>query len=160
ITAMAVGQDVYCRFNSAVAPQSRGFAAAMTLGIFPTTLVAGRLLALTQAEMRHALGIASCGNGGVQEPVLRPGSDLRGMYTPLPARDGLLGALMAQRGIRSVESVFDGPAGLFKTFFRDEYNRAALIDGLGSDFTGQEVSYKPWPSSRVTHSYVDAALQL
>src|SRR5690606_23639490 len=36
----------------------------------------------------------------------------------------------------------------------------ALVDGLGEDFGGTRVAFKPWPSCRGTHAFIAAALRL
>ena len=45
-------------------------------------------------------------------------------------------------------------------YFNGDYDRNALIDNLGTRFEGINVSFKPWPSARHTHPFVDATLDI
>ena len=71
-----------------------------------------------------------------------------------------MSASLAARGVRGFEGAFEGEHGLYALYARGEYDAAALLDGLGQRFLGEQVSFKPWPSCRGTHAFVEAALQL
>ena len=42
----------------------------------------------------------------------------------------------------------------------DGYDLSAIDGGLGVEFLGDEISLKPYPCARPTHSYIDAAVKL
>ncbi len=66
-------------------------------------------------------------------------------------------AMMAKRGITACN---DGIERFYRAFYRDNYDPARLTSGLGKEFTGMEVSIKPYPSCRLGHTCVKAALDL
>jgi hypothetical protein len=70
------------------------------------------------------------------------GSNLRAIYNSFTARDGLLAALMAGRGIGGISDVFEGKRGLFNIYFKGQYDRDFLLADLGKVYTGTDVSFK------------------
>jgi len=75
------------------------------------------------------------------ELIFGTGSDLRGIYAGFSAKGAVLAALMAEKGISGIGSLFEGKAGLFKVYFADDYNRARMLAGLGSDHLGAGMLY-------------------
>jgi 2-methylcitrate dehydratase PrpD len=89
-----------------------------------------------------------------------PHSALRAVRDAFAAQAGLTAALLAQRGVRGFEAAIEGEHGLYALYARGAYDPARLLDGLGRRFLGERVSFKPWPSCRGTHPYIEAALSL
>lgn len=57
-------------------------------------------------------------------------------------------------------TALEGKAGLFSLFAHGAWDPSAIADRLGEKFHGEDVSYKPWPSCRGTHAFIEAALHL
>src|SRR5262249_31268539 len=76
------------------------------------------------------------------------------------AHAGLTAALLAERGVRGFEAAIEGESGLYGLFARGAYAPERLLDGLGTHYLGEHVSFKPWPSCRGTHAFIEAALRL
>jgi 2-methylcitrate dehydratase PrpD len=63
-------------------------------------------------------------------------------------------------GIRGDAEVFEGPYGFYRAFYRGEYDRATLLDGLGERFETARISLKPWPCIRHLHTTLTAVLEI
>jgi 2-methylcitrate dehydratase PrpD len=85
---------------------------------------------------------------------------VRSIRDGLCYRSAVLAASLAMRGVRGDREVFDGPYGVFHTYFRGEYDRAAMTLELGSRYETENVSLKPWPSCRHLHGTLTAVLGL
>jgi 2-methylcitrate dehydratase PrpD len=87
-------------------------------------------------------------------------SIIRAIRDCFSARNGVLSALMAQRNITGGVDCLESKLGLYDLYFNGEYNPASLTDQLGKGFWVNTVSFKPWPSCRLTHAYISALLEL
>ncbi|MFH1486223.1 MAG: MmgE/PrpD family protein [Chloroflexota bacterium] len=159
ITAVALGNDIIGRMAKAVVWKRDWFLTPL-FGVFAATATAGKLLRLDADGLTSAFGIALCQAAGTMEIVYGVGANIRGMYDSFVGKAGVLAALLAQRGVEGVRTSLEGKAGLFNVYFRGEYDRQALMTGLGKDFEGARVSFKPWPCCRFSHPYVTALLAL
>jgi len=72
----------------------------------------------------------------------------------------VLSALLAAEGITGFEHPLEGEAGVFALYFRGNFNQEEFLAGLGQRFYLSRTSFKPWPSCRGTHAYIQAALEL
>jgi 2-methylcitrate dehydratase PrpD len=72
----------------------------------------------------------------------------------------VLAVHLAQNGIKGFDRPFEGKAGFFQLYARGAYEPSALLGDLGKKYWGEEVSYKPWPSCRGTHPFIEALLAL
>jgi len=161
ITAVAVGNDLVCRLGACLAPEKFEFRPATTLGIFSAVGTSGSMLGLDQEKIVDAMGIAfHCGASGTFEAFYSPGATIRGLYGGTISWLGVMSALMAQRGIAGIKSSLEGKAGLFNLYFGGKYSRETLVSELGKKFRGEDVCFKPWPTTRTTHAHIEAALAL
>jgi 2-methylcitrate dehydratase PrpD len=110
--------------------------------------------------MVSAFGIAIHQTAGSKEMSADVNSVIRAIRDGFPGRNGVLSALMAKRGITGVTNSLEGKMGLFALYFNNEYDPDSLISDLGKEFLGATVSFKPWPSCRITHAYIGATLEL
>lgn len=159
ITAVAVGQDMFLRMRRAV-PSRLDWHITTVIGVFSATAAAAHILRLNRAQTISALGIAGMQSCGTLELAYGVGSDLRGMYAGFSTKGAVLAALMAERGIRGVQSMFEGKAGLFPVYFDNQYDRASMLKDLGKVFHGGDVLYKPWPSCGASHGFIHATVEL
>jgi 2-methylcitrate dehydratase PrpD len=83
---------------------------------------------------------------------------LRAVREAFPAQAGWMGAALAHAGARGFEQPLEGESGFFRLYAGNQYSRERLVLDAGVVFEGAHVSYKPWPSCRGTHSYIEAAL--
>jgi 2-methylcitrate dehydratase PrpD len=66
---------------------------------------------------------------------------------------------MAEKGFTGVNTLFEGKAGIFHTYFQGRYDRAAIVDNLGTKFMGDSTLYKPWPVVGVAHTYIHVTIE-
>lgn len=162
ITAVALGCDFTCRLGLALDrnPDEFGWYPPPILSTFGAAATAARLLKLDATQTAHALALALAQATFSSEFKRYPDSTLRAVRDGFAAHDGLLAAMLAQRGIVGHLTALEGKAGFFALFARGAWNEARLMDDLGRKFHGEDVSFKPWPSCRGTHAFIEAALEL
>ena len=158
ILAVTLGLDVSCRLALA-AHDDRGWHRTGTFGIFGATAAAGKLLVLDERQMVHALGIAYSQAAGNRQ-CIADGALTKRFQAGQAAHGGVLSAVLAKEGFTGAGNVFTGQYGFFPMYQPDGYDLAPIYDGLGEVFLGNELSHKPYPCGRPTHTYIDAAIEL
>lgn len=162
VAALALSSDLVCRLGLALTadPAERGWYIAPVLGAFGATAAAGRLLGLTAPRMVDAFSLTLGQVTGTVESARDPRSEVRAVRDAFAAQAGVVSAQLAARGVAGFERPFEGAAGLFRLYATGAHDLDALVAGLGAEYRGAEVSYKPWPCCRGTHAHVQAALEL
>ncbi len=159
ITAVAVGQDLFNRLRRHV-DWRKDWNFSTVMGVYSATAAACRVLGLGRDAVAKAFGIASMQSCGSTAVINATGSDLRGLYAAFSARGAVTAALLAERGIGGVPGLFEGPFGVFELHFGGRYDRAALLDGLGTEYTGGQTLYKRWPAVGTAHGHLHATIGL
>lgn len=159
ITAIALGQDLFNRLRQHVDWRKDWFFSTI-MGVFSATAAAGRILGLNSRQIANALGIASLQSAGSTEMINATGSDLRAVYAGFPAKGAVLAALLAQKGLSGVPTLFEGRHGMLALYFGGRYERERIVDGLGTAFSGGRMLYKRWPAVGTAHSHVHATIGL
>ncbi|MFM0554658.1 MmgE/PrpD family protein [Paraburkholderia sediminicola] len=159
ITAVAIGQDLFARLRCNVGWNQNWNLSSM-VGAFSATASAAYILELSAEQTSHALGIASQQSCGTMEVIFATGSDLRGMYAGFTAKGAVIAALLAQKGITGISTLFEGKAGIFNVYFGGKYDREKMLDGLGERFLGGTTLYKAWPAVGNSHTYIHATIEL
>jgi 2-methylcitrate dehydratase PrpD len=162
LTAMVLGCDLACRLGLALKenPLESGWYIPPIIGAFGATAAAGKLLGLSVDQIVNAFSLTLCQATCSAELTVSPRSVVRSVRDAFSAKAGVLSALLAQRGVTGFDRPIEGKAGLFSLYSRGNYDPMALINELGRTFEGANVSFKPWPSCRGTHSFIEAALQV
>jgi len=162
LTALVLGSDLVCRLGLALNenPLEQGWYIPPVLGAFGATAAACKLLNATAEQVVDAFSLTLCQATCSAELTQSPHSVVRSIRDAFSAKAGVLSALLAQRGVRGFDRPIEGGAGLFSLYSRGNYDPSALTNELGRTFEGANVSFKPWPSCRGTHSYIDAVLQI
>ena len=160
ITAIALGIDLNVRLTAS--PTGRvgdGFPwfSVPIFGLFSATAAAGKILSLTVPQLNNAFGIAVDRVSGIMESINSPDSEIRAIRDGFGNREGVLAAIMAQKGIAACRNAFEI---LYKVYYENEYDPSILISNLGREFWGLKVGLKAWPCCRVSHTYVRAALDI
>ena len=160
ITAIALGNDLGVRLASAPKGsvlEDYPWFPIVIFGLFSATGAAGKLLGLTEDEMVNAFGIALHRASGITEAIMSPDSEIRAIRDGFTNKEGVLAAFMAKKGIAACKDAIEK---LYKFFYKDDYDPLPLTSNLGKEFMGVKVSFKPWPSCRGTHCFIQAALDL
>ena len=158
VLAVTLGLDVSCRLALA-ATTDRGWQRTATFGIFGATAAAGKLLGLNADQLTHALGIAYSQAAGNRQCIV-DGALTKRFQAGQAASGAVMAAMLAQDGFTGARDVFGGRYGFFPMYQPEGYDLAAIIDGLGAEYRGDELSFKPYPCGRGTHAIIDAALEL
>jgi 2-methylcitrate dehydratase PrpD len=162
IVCLAVGCDIVCRLGLAFDenPGEYGWYIPPILGSFGATAAAGKLLNLDETGILDAFSLTLCQSTCSAELRYSPRSDIRSVRDAFAAKAGVLAARLAQKGVKGFDHPFEGKAGLFSLYSNGKYDGTRLIEGLGKRFEGANISFKPWPACRGTHTYIEAALHI
>lgn len=160
-TGVASGLELICRVGVAtrIGLIQAGFIYSALFSYFGATVAAAKILGLDVGETVNAIGIAYSQASGTHQ-VTRDGALTKRMQPGFGARAAMVAVAMARKGIRGAQNVFEGIDGLSRTYLQNELDSAILRDGLGSRYHFEDLSYKPYPSCRMNHCAIDAALAL
>jgi 2-methylcitrate dehydratase PrpD len=162
ITALAIGCDVVCRMGLAlrVPLDDFGWYPPPILGAFGATATAAHLLGLNERQVLDAFSLTLCQATCSAEIKYNPQSVIRAVRDSFAAKTGVLSAELAQRGVSGFNEPLEGKAGFFALFARGQYEPDELLRELGARFEIDNISFKPWPTCRGTHVFIEMALQL
>ena len=158
--AIVIGYEVAIRAGEAVGPSHYHFwHTTGTCGVFGAAAAAGRLLRLTPPQMVWALGSAGTQSAGLWE-FLKEGAMSKQLHPAKAAADGLLAALLAQKGFTGASMIFEGEKGLGQAT-SESAELSRLTEGLGNDPPRiLENSFKAHAACYHIHSTIDAVLAL
>jgi 2-methylcitrate dehydratase PrpD len=160
LTALILGGDLAVRMSFSVAGQrhSGGWFIGPVLGAYGATAAVSKILGLTEEQTVDAMSYTLCQATGSAELKFSPLSDVRAIRDAFGARAAVVSGRLAEKGVRGFDRPLDGEAGFYNLFIREGYNTDRLLDGLGQTYECANISMKPWPSCRGTHSFIEAAL--
>ncbi|HNT69280.1 MAG TPA: MmgE/PrpD family protein [Syntrophorhabdaceae bacterium] len=156
INAVVLGVDIVCRLGlSTKRPLS--WIRTATCGTFGAAVAAGKIIGLDRERLAHVLGIAYSQTAGNAQCLI-DGGLVKRMQPAFSAKSGVLSAFLAQKGITGARGFLEGQYGFFNLYESGDYDRERLAEGLGKEYGGMKLSIKPYPSCRMTHASIDAAL--
>jgi len=129
-----------------------------TVGTVAAAVAVGRLIGLTPEKMQHAMGSAGTQAAGLWE-FLKDAADSKQLHTAKAASDGLIAALLAEKGFSGAKQVLEGAKGMAAGMSQDA-DVACLTDRLGERWATIETSFKFHASCRHTHPAADALQQV
>lgn len=162
LAALALGCDLSCRLGLALRqPMEAG-------GWYPPPILAGlgaavgaaKLLGLDAARTRDALSLMLCQSVMPGEIKHSEGTVIRAVREAFPAQGAVLSALLAREGVAGFEQPLEGRSGFYALYAGGHFAPEELLDGLGQHFHTTELTFKPWPSCRGTHPFIEMALAL
>jgi len=136
-----------------------GWIYSALLGHFGAAAAAARILSDDPDVLRSALGAAYTLTSGHQQST-REGAETKALQPAIAGSNGLLAALMAAGGLKGVSQPFLGEDGLGRVYLHDKLDPAAFSGMLGETPEIARLSFKPYPSCRLTHPAITAALDL
>jgi 2-methylcitrate dehydratase PrpD len=164
LTALTLGTDIVCRLSLAKTSSEGALKAGWYMppiyGAFGAAAAACKLSGLDPRQILDAFSLTLCQATCSAELINSPDSFIRSIRDAFAAKTGVISALLAQKGISGFDEPIEGKAGFYALYMGGNFNTSVLTEGLGSKFEGANVSFKPWPSCRGTHPYVEAALQI
>jgi 2-methylcitrate dehydratase PrpD len=161
LLATVVGVEISCRLAGSGHPATwrRGWHNTPITGVFGAAAAVTRLLGGDRAAMGDALGVAGSHAGGLFE-FLGSGAEVKRLHAGKAARDGLVSAELAVRGLTGPATVLEGTNGYLHAFTDDDYDEQHLVGGLGREWRMLRTYVKPYPCCRHLHGPIDAVLQL
>ena len=157
LEAFAIGAEVSLRLGSAVFPAhyERGYHITATAGAIGAAAAAARVLRLSDRQIHHAVGIAAALSSGLRATF---GSDCKAFQVGHAARNGIVAAELAARGLTGPAEPLEGPVG---------WARAGAggfdvgqLDGLGETWRLAGNTYKAFACGLVAQATVDGVIRL
>jgi 2-methylcitrate dehydratase PrpD len=162
--AYVIGFEIDAALGIALNPAhyTRGWHATSSIGTLGCAAAAAKLLGLDVTQTRHALGIAASLASGLKENF---GSMTKPFHAGHAARSGVTAAQLAREGQTASDSALDGRQGYLAAFSgatlpNDLLGRALDRLGVRWELTASGIAVKPYPSCALTHSAIDALLEL
>jgi 2-methylcitrate dehydratase PrpD len=160
VRAYLIGFEVSAALGLALNPDhyARGWHATSSIGTLGCAAAAASVLGLDAETTRHALGIAASLASGLKENF---GSMAKPFHAGHAARNGVFAAMLAREGLTASDSALDGRQGYAAAFGATTLAPGAL-DALGQrwQLLASGIAVKPYPSCALTHSAIDALLDL
>jgi 2-methylcitrate dehydratase PrpD len=156
--ALVLGAEVECRIGNAVYPAhyDRGWHITGTTGVFGSAAACGRLMGLSEQQMRWALGLAATQPVGLREMF---GTMTKSFHPGRAAQNGLTAALLARENFTSSEAGLEAKTG-WAHVLSTACDFSQITDGLGAHYEISLNTYKPFACGVVLHPIIDACLQL
>ena len=160
ILALATGVEVFCRLGLACYNSlGKGWHPTTALGTISAAAAVSRIFGLDAAQTLNALGLAFVQLSGTTQFIAD--SALAKRVGPgFAARSGLLAAQLARYGITGPHRFLEGQAGLFNLHERGEIAPELVADDFGTLWQVRNLSMKPFPCCRCTHTAIQLALEL
>src|SRR5579859_6135584 len=156
--ALVLGAEVECRVGNAVYPAhyDRGWHITGTTGVFGSAAACGRLMGLSEQQMRWALGLAATQPVGLREMF---GTMTKSFHPGRAAQNGLTSALLARENFTSSDAAIEAKTG-WAHVLSTACDFSQITDGLGQHYEILLNTYKPFACGVVLHPIIDACLQL
>ena len=158
VLAYMIGFEIDVALGTALNPEhyTRGWHATSSIGTLGCA--AARLMGLDVVQTRHALAIAASHASGLKENF---GSMTKPYHAGHAARNGILAALLAREGMTASETALEGKQG-YAAAFGGAHGLDAAIENLGRTWhlLSSGIAVKPYPSCALTHSAIDALIDL
>jgi len=134
------------------------FAPVGTANTFGVAGIAGRLLGLNESQMMNTFGILTTQVAG-NFRSLWDGVLTFKLYGAMAARNGIIAALMAQKGYTGLKDPLFGPQGYFDCYCPKPYHPEYMNRDLGNEFYTKGM-HKKYPSCYGNHNLIDCGLDI
>ncbi|MDF3074899.1 MAG: MmgE/PrpD family protein [Alphaproteobacteria bacterium] len=156
ITAIVVGGDLMCRLALSTGRDSAWFGTS-THGTFGAAAACAVMLGLNKDQTRNAIGLALCQTSGTYQAAWEKTLAKR-MQSAFAARNGVVAAELARRGITGPVASIEGKAGFYAAF--EPGDADVLLADLGRRYETLNTGIKKYPSCGCNHAPVQAAIDL
>lgn len=158
--AINVGYDVFNRVAGGAQPSlyNKGFHSTGVAGSLASAAACARLLNLDEEGIYNAISLGAIQSSGLLI-IDESGQACKPINPANAARNGIISALLAQKGVKSSRRPLESRKGWFNAF-SDSIDNTILFDGLGQQFTICDSYLKKYPTCRHTHCAIEAAIQL
>jgi len=153
--AYAVGFEAGVRSgHTAPGHHKGGWHLTGTLGSIAAGAACGKLVGLDAQRLTYAMGIAATQAGGMQQ---NRGTMCKSFHAGKAATNGVLAALLAERGFDSSQEIIEGKRG-FARIYSDVAAPEQLTQGLGDGWLIETNGHKPYACGVVLHPLIDAVI--
>jgi len=144
LTAFVLAIEISIRLGLGLTSShyERGWHSTSTTGRFGATVGVAKLLQLDTDTIINAFGICGTQASGVRQVF---GTMSKPFNAGKSSMDGVISALLAQKGFTSSKDIIEGKLGFFEVF-TDDPDTDAVLKGLGSKYYISDLSVKPYPT--------------
>ena len=157
LTCLIIGNEVMGRVGLSIYPPGEGQQQSF-IHLAGGSVIAGRLLGLSEEEITHALGIAF-----YQAPITIPvgffGPHSKFLTASIPAKIGVESAYLAKNGFIGARTIFEDPQG-FNKFFSEANYENVLDSDLGEAWATLTLSFKIYPGCAYVDSIADSIFKI
>jgi 2-methylcitrate dehydratase PrpD len=155
--AYAVGFEAGVRSgHTAPGHHKGGWHLTGTLGTIAAGAACGKLLKLNRQRLTYTMGIAATQAAGMQQ---NRGTMCKSFHAGKAAANGVLAALLAERGFDSTQEIIEGEKG-FCHIYSDVVDPEKLTAGLGQGWLIETNGYKPYACGVVLHPLIEAIIAI
>ncbi len=155
--AYAVGFEAGVRSGrTAPGHHQGGWHLTGTLGSIAAGAACGKLIGLDAQRLTYAVGIAATQAAGMQQ---NRGTMCKSFHAGKAAANGVLAALLAERGFDSSQEIIEGKKG-FARIYSDVAEPEQLTAGLGQGWLIESNGHKPYACGVVLHPLIDAVIAI
>jgi 2-methylcitrate dehydratase PrpD len=164
LTSLILGYDVADRVAKAnLTPHAypHSFHPSAVFGTFGAAAIAGHMLGLDSDQFTNAYGLAGNIAGGLVAWINDPSEHSRPFGIGIAARNGIMAALLAERGFGGPEAVFDGRKYNIFDAYSGVMDLSQITRGLGTDYAiARHEGFKRYPCCNDIHTGLDALLAI
>jgi|KBSMisStandDraft_5_1062788.scaffolds.fasta_scaffold30835_4 2-methylcitrate dehydratase PrpD len=160
LTAIVVGAELFCRLGLACPNNlAKGWHPTTGFGCFAAAATVGKILHLDSEQMMQALALAYVQMSGNTQSIT-DGALSKRLGPGFAARNGLTAAYLARSGLTGPWRFLEGKAGLFAQYEDRGGAPDQLLEEFGAQWRLTELSMKPYPCCRCTHTLIHIGIDL
>lgn len=161
LKAIIVGCDVMSRlcYGTPWSTSESGWVFTALMAYFGCAMSASFLKGHDEEQIVNSAGIVLSQAAGTLEAVKEAVLTKR-TQPAFGAFAGAQAANLTEIGLTGSKKVIEGEASFYKTYFRGNFDKEALLKDLGSFWHIVNLSFKPYPCCRYTHCAIDTAKKL
>ena len=161
VAAYIIGAEVAARFvrTDQNGPTFDGWHATGMVGVLGVAAACARLMQVPAAAIPNVMGIAASLASGV---TVNFGTMTKPLHCGNAARNGVLAAMLGKSGYTANPAAFEGRNGYFQSFSRGVEVELDVFKDFGTryDLLAGRHRFKPYPCGGLTHTTIQAALEL
>ncbi|MBI3044563.1 MAG: MmgE/PrpD family protein [Betaproteobacteria bacterium] len=156
LTAIVAGYEIGCRVGicAGTAHTLRGYHSTGTVGCIGSAAAGASLLHLGAQEAMHALAIAATQAGGLHAGG-RGGAMAKRFHAGAAARNGVVGALLAEKGFTGSHEALEAASGGFMSTLSDSPDMTPYVATLGSEWEILQTGFKAYAACASAHTTID-----
>lgn len=166
IRSIAIGLEVCVRLGMAGYDREKQNSTFFEHGQHATSICGTMASAVAVASLRgdqqtisDSLGVAASMASGIIESN-RTGGTVKRIHCGWAAHAGMSAASLVEYGLTGPPTVLEGRFGFFEAWLHGVFDPTAITEGLGTQWSIQDIFFKPYPANHFTHAAVDAAARI